>query len=72
MLYKPADGKWQLGAKATLLGELRRQMSSEEYAENKQALQEFLCGYFSSGECRHPQGSSISPMKGTPAGAKGA
>jgi hypothetical protein len=32
MLYHPADGKWQLGAKATLLGELRRQMSSDAAA----------------------------------------
>ena len=70
MDYSPQDGKWQLGEKATLLSELRRRMTDEEYEQEKQALQEFLCGYFSSGDCRNAQGSSISPMKATPLGGK--
>ena len=45
-------------------------MTPEEYVQEKQALQEFLCGYFSSGDCRNAQGSSISPMKATPQGGK--
>lgn len=70
MHYAPEDGKWQLGEKATLLSELRERMTPEDYAQEKQALKEFLCGYFSSGDCRNSQGSSISPMKATPKGGK--
>jgi hypothetical protein len=70
MQYAPEDGKWQLGEKATLLAELRRGMTPEEYEQDKRALKEFLCGYFSSGECRNAQGNSICPMKATPKGGK--
>jgi hypothetical protein len=70
MHYAPEDGKWQVGEKATLLFELRQRMTPEEYEQDKRALKEFLCGYFSSGECRHAQGSSICPMKATPKGGK--
>ena len=70
MHYAPEDGKWQLGEKATLLSELRQRMTAEEYEQDKQALKEFLCGYFSSGDCRTSQGSSICPMKATPSGGK--
>lgn len=70
MHYVPDDGKWQVSEKATLLSELRERMTPEEYGQNKRALKEFLCGYFSSGDCRNSQGSSISPMKGTPLGGK--
>jgi len=63
MHYAPEDGKWQLGEKASLLSELRQRMTAEEYEQDKQALKEFLCGYFSSGDCRTSQGSSICPMK---------
>lgn len=70
MRYLPEDGTWQLGEKADLISELRNRMTSEEYAEQKKALKEFLCGYFSSGDCRNAQGSSISPMKASPGGGK--
>ena len=70
MQYSPEDGKWQLGEKAVLLSELRNRMTPEEYDAQKQALKEFLCGYFSSGDCRNSQGSSIAPMKATPRGGK--
>ena len=70
MHYAPEDGKWQVGEKATLLSALREQMTPEEYEQDKRALKEFLCGYFSSGDCRNSQGSSISPMKATPRGGK--
>jgi hypothetical protein len=70
MHYAPEDGKWQVGEKATLLFELRQRMTSEEYEQDKRALKEFLCGYFSSSECRHAQGSSICPMRATPKGGK--
>jgi len=70
MRYAPEDGKWQLGPKATVLFELRERMTPEDYEQDKWALQEFLCGYFSSGDCRNAQGSSISPMKATPNGGK--
>ena len=45
-------------------------MTPEAYAQDKQALKEFLCGYFSSGDCRNAQGNSISPLKATPLGGK--
>jgi hypothetical protein len=70
MRYAPEDGKWQVGQTATVLFELRQRMTSEEYEQDKRALKEFLCGYFSSGDCRNSQGSSISPMKATPKGGK--
>lgn len=70
MHYAPEDGKWQVGEQATLLSALREQMTPEEYEQDKRALKEFLCGYFSSGDCRNSQGSSISPMKATPRGGK--
>ena len=70
MHYSREDGKWQLGKKAGLIAELRTRMSAEEYDAQKKALQDFLCGYFSSGNCTNSQGSSISPMKATPLGGK--
>lgn len=70
MEYSPSDGTWQLGAQASLLSELRQRMTPEEYEQEKQALREFLCGYFSTGDCRNAQGSSIAPMKATPQGGK--
>ena len=70
MHYKPEDGKWQLGGKAKLLFELQQQMSPEEQDQNRRALQEFLCGYFSSGDCNNSLGDSISPLKATPKGGK--
>ena len=70
MHYEPQDGTWQIGEAATLLAELRQRMTPETYEQEKQALKEFLCGYFSTGECRNALGSSISPMKATPGGGK--
>ena len=70
MHYEPQDGKWQLGEKASLLSDLRLRIPAEEYEQQKQALKEFLCGYFSTGDCRNAQGASISPMKATPGGGK--
>jgi len=68
MHYRPEDGKWQLGEKAKLLFDLRDQMTAGEYEQNKRALQDFLCGYFSSGDCNNALGDSISPLKATPNG----
>ena len=70
MQYRPTDGKWQVGGNARLLIDLRQQMTPEQYAEEKRALQEFLCGYFSSGDCNHSLGDSISPLKATAKGGK--
>lgn len=68
--YKRSDGKWQVGPQAKLLFELRQQMNPEDYSAEKEALQDFLCGYFSSGKCTNSQGDSISPLKATPLGGK--
>ena len=70
MHYQPEDGKWQLGPEANLLFQLRERMTPEEYEADKRALQEFLCGYFSSGDCNNAPGDSISPLKATPKGGK--
>lgn len=70
MHYEPQDGKWQVGKDAKAVSELRQRMTPEAYEKDKQALKEFLCGYFSSGDCRNAQGSSISPMKASPGGGK--
>ncbi len=70
MHYRPTDGKWQVGGNARLLIDLRQQMIPEQYAEEKRALQDFLCGYFSSGDCNHSLGDSISPLKATANGGK--
>jgi hypothetical protein len=70
MYYRPTDGKWQVGGNAKLLIDLRQQVTPEQYEEEKRALQEFLCGYFSSGDCNHSPGDSISPLKATPKGGK--
>jgi hypothetical protein len=70
MSYAPQDGKWQVGPEAQVLHELRQAMTSEDFEADKPALQEFLCGYFNSGECQNAQGKSIAPMKATPKGGK--
>lgn len=70
MHYSPEDGKWQIGKDATLISELRKRMAPAEYEAEKKALQKFLCGYFSTGNCTNSQGSSISPMKATALGGK--
>ncbi len=70
MHYQPSDGKWQVSGKAKLLVDLRQKMTPEQYEEEKIALQEFLCGYFSTGDCNQALGDSISPLKATPTGGK--
>ncbi|WP_417748735.1 hypothetical protein [Rosistilla oblonga] len=70
MDYQPSDGTWQVGGDARLLIELRQQMTADQYESNKQALKEFLCGYFSSGDCNRALGDSISPLKATAKGGK--
>jgi hypothetical protein len=70
MHYTPADGKWQVGAKATALHALRQKMSPAEFEEDKLALKQFLCGYFSSGDCQNALGKSIVPIKATERGGK--
>ncbi len=70
MHYLPTDGKWQVGGNAKLLIDLRQQMTPDQFEAERRALQEFLCGYFSSGDCNHSLGDSISPLKATPKGGK--
>ena len=70
MHYEPNDGVWQIGGAARLLFEIKEQMTPEQYTEAKLALQEFLYGYFGSGDCNHALGDSISPLKATPNGGK--
>lgn len=41
----------------------RLQLGDDRYAQEKAALQDFLCGDFASGQCRHQQGKSIAPMR---------
>jgi len=54
------------------LQEFRTRVGPEAYEVERASLQDFLCGYFTSGTCRHRQGSSIAPMRSsnTQAGGK--
>jgi len=71
MHYQPEDAKWQVGAHAALIHELRERLPEGEYENQKRALKEFLCGYFSTDSgCRTAQGNSIAPLKATPKGGK--
>jgi hypothetical protein len=68
--YRPSDGTWQIANYAPGIQEARALLGEELYEENKKALQEFLCNYFSAGACNAAQGSSISPLGATRAGGK--
>ena len=68
MKYKPEDGTWIVSQEATGLEEIRNELGAEEYDKQKQALQKFLCDYFSAGDCVSKQGKSISPVSGAPKG----
>ena len=50
---------------------LRQALGPKEYEREKSALKDYLCGYFSSGTCRHKQGNQISPMPSTLTGKGG-
>lgn len=60
MDYAPQDGKWQVGPHAHALHRLRQQMSPDDFEQDKRALQEFLCGYFSSVNVATPSASRLS------------
>ena len=68
--YSPEDGRWQVGPKARLLHDLRLRMTAEAYEAQKNALKKFLCGYFSSGDCRGSLGRSICRVGTSPGGGK--
>lgn len=70
MKYKPEDGTWIVGKDATDLKDIRDELGVEEYDKQKLAMKEFLCGYFSTGDCVSKQGRSVSPLGGTPKGGK--
>ncbi len=69
-VVRPDDVLWIVGPKAHGIKTLRETLDQQVYEETKQAIKEFLCGYFASGDCRHEQGKSISPMGATPKGGK--
>lgn len=68
--YRPDDGKWSVLPQAKLVLELRKKLTQEAYDEQKQALKEFLCGYFSATTCNRKQGNSIAPVGATHHGGK--
>lgn len=70
MRYNPEDGIWVVGKDATGLEEVRKELGAQEYDRQKQAIKKFLCGYFSTSECRSKQGNSISPLGATKKGGK--
>jgi hypothetical protein len=68
-----ADIQWHVLERAMpCLARIRATMTPQDYDRDKVALQEFLCGYFRAGSCRHRQGRSIAPLKSstTEAGGK--
>jgi hypothetical protein len=70
MQYRPSDGKWQVGPKVEEIQRLKKESTSKQYEEQKRALQEYLCHYFSWGDCNTSQGSQISPMGASKKGGK--
>lgn len=69
--YEPKDGTWELDCEAKVLKGIRNETNPEDYEEDKQALQEFLCGYFSAhNDCLARQGDSICPMGKSPRGGR--
>ena len=70
MKYVPTDGTWVVLPSAGGIQKCRDLFDAETYAQSKSALQKFLCGYFSSGDCDHKLGKSISPLGATPNGGK--
>ncbi len=69
-VVRPDDVTWTVGSRAYGIKTLKDKLGPQVYEENKQAIKEFLCGYFSSGDCRYEQGNSISPMGATQKGGK--
>ena len=67
--YNPGDGIWELLQSAGN-AEAREAFSEEYFKESKNALQKYLCNYFSTGECNFAFGKSICPMGATPGGGK--
>jgi len=68
--YHPEDGKWQVGPRVAEIQRLKSELSPEAYDEQKKALKEYLCNYFSSGNCDTSQGDAISPIGASPKGGK--
>lgn len=68
----PEEITWRLLPRAQKeLKRLRKELGSDSYDLEKEALRRYLCSYFDSGTCRHKQGNQISPMSSTLAGEGG-
>lgn len=64
VLIEPGGLAWHISEEAHLdLAPDREAMGEQAYAEERKAIQEFLCGYFNSvGSCDKKMNKSISPM----------
>lgn len=69
-ILNPPRDVAQFTARADVLFDLRKQMTPEAYLEQKKALQKFLCGCFSTGDCDNSLGNAMSPLKAAPRGGK--
>ena len=68
--YRPSDGTWIVAKNASTIHGIKSSLGQEKYSFQRDALQEFLCDYFSSGRCTDSQGSSICPIGASPKGGK--
>jgi len=68
--YRPEEGKWSILTHSDGLGEARKRFDEPGFKAAKRALKEFLCDYFSIGDCNQKLGKTISPMGATPGGGK--
>lgn len=70
MKYNPEDGRWVVSSNARGIKDIHDELGNPKYENQKKAIKTFLCGYFSTGECRTKQGQSISPLGATSKGGK--
>lgn len=71
MTYTPDQITWEVLRAAQLsLAPLQNRQKPGAFKEDKEALKQFLCGYFNTGDCAQKQGKSISPMGQSPKGGK--
>jgi hypothetical protein len=69
VIYRPQDGRWEVSPTKGM-PDAKSAFSPEKYRNSTNSLKEFLCQYFSSGDCNEAMGDAISPMGGLPGGWK--
>lgn len=67
----PSEITWKVGSGASAQLRGVREQFGADYAEQKKALKELLCGYFDQGDCVSRLGKTISPVECHIPGRKG-